>query len=108
MPEVELHCPSCKHNSPLPPQTCPHCGARMTIATKRSSLSPVAVIVILFLVLGPLGLGVLWRNDHFTRRSKWVLTVLVLVYTAVLFWAVYIAVQRATAEFDKAMGQFQF
>lgn len=43
---------------------------------------PVWVLVLLFLVLGPLALPYLWRSPSFSRRLKIVLTGLILVYTA--------------------------
>ena len=43
---------------------------------------PVWVVVLLFLVLGPLGLPYLWRSPSFSRRLKVLLTVLVLAYAA--------------------------
>jgi hypothetical protein len=43
---------------------------------------PVWVLVLLFLVLGPLGLPYLWRSPGFSRRLKVVLTVLVIAYLA--------------------------
>ena len=43
---------------------------------------PVWVLVLLFLVLGPLALPYLWRSPSFSRRLKVVLTVLVVAYTA--------------------------
>jgi hypothetical protein len=42
---------------------------------------PVWVLVLLFLVLGPLALPYLWRSPSFSRRLKIVLTVLVIAYT---------------------------
>ncbi len=48
--------------------------------------SPWAVLTALFLVLGPFGLPMLWRSRCFTRLWKWVLTVVVMVYTAYLVW----------------------
>ena len=39
------------------------------------------VLVLLFLVLGPLALPYLWRSPSFSRRLKVVLTVLVIAYT---------------------------
>jgi hypothetical protein len=44
---------------------------------------PAWVLVLLFLVLGPLALPYLWRSPAFSRRLKIVLTALVLAYTAV-------------------------
>ena len=45
---------------------------------------PVWVLILLFVVLGPLGLPYLWRSPRFSRNGKVVLTLLVLLYTALL------------------------
>ena len=45
---------------------------------------PVWVLILLFLVLGPLGLPYLWRSPRFTRALKVMLTVAVIGYTGLL------------------------
>jgi hypothetical protein len=61
---------------------------------------PVWVLVLLFVVLGPLGLPFLWRSPRFSRPLKAVLTVLVIAYMA-LFIDETIRVYRAvTSEID--------
>ncbi|HYR97084.1 MAG TPA: hypothetical protein VEM57_10125 [Candidatus Binatus sp.] len=42
------------------------------------------VLLLLFVVLGPFGLPYLWKSPSFSRGSKVVLTVLLVVYTALL------------------------
>ena len=61
---------------------------------------PVWVLILLFLVLGPLALPYLWRSRGFSRRLKIVLTVLVIAYTGFLTIRVFRAV---TSELD-ALG----
>ncbi len=92
MTRLHLYCPSCKKDLPLPPHACPDCGSPMIIEKAKSGPSAFAVLLLLFLVLGPLGLGVLWRNEHFTRGAKWALTVIVLAYTVALVYATWMAV----------------
>lgn len=41
-----------------------------------------AVLLWLFVAMGPLALPMLWRSPHFSRRTKTVLTVLVIVIFA--------------------------
>lgn len=43
---------------------------------------PAGVLLLLFVVLGPLGLPFLWRSPSFSRAMKVVLTVLVIGYVA--------------------------
>ena len=45
---------------------------------------PVWVLLLLFVVLGPLGLPYLWNSPRFSRGMKVALTVLVVAYTALL------------------------
>ena len=45
---------------------------------------PFWVLVLLFFVLGPLGLPFLWRSPRFTRVLKVTLTIAVVVYTGLL------------------------
>jgi len=43
-----------------------------------------AVLLALFVVLGPLGLPLLWRSPRFSRGAKVLLTALTAVYTLLL------------------------
>jgi hypothetical protein len=56
---------------------------------------PWAVVVLLFVVLGPLGLPLLWRSPSFNRSSKIVLTVAMVAYTALLAESMIVAVRMA-------------
>ena len=55
---------------------------------------PVWVLVLLFVVLGPLGLPYLWRSPRFSRGMKIALTICVLLYTAWLIHEVFRIVQE--------------
>ena len=41
-------------------------------------------LLMLFLVLGPFGLPLVWKNPRFSERLKWFLTALTLAYTGTL------------------------
>src|SRR5437899_9896884 len=56
---------------------------------------PWWVLLMLFLVLGPFGLPLLWKSPSFSRWSKIALTVAVAAYTILLVEAVRIAIQAA-------------
>ena len=44
----------------------------------------VTVLVMLFFVLGPLGLSLLWKSPHFSKLWKQILTALTLIYTLLM------------------------
>jgi membrane-bound acyltransferase YfiQ involved in biofilm formation len=50
-------------------------------------LRPIGVVLLLFFVLGPLGLPLLYKSPKFSKVSKIVLTVTVVIYTAYLVFA---------------------
>lgn len=52
----------------------------------------VTVLLMLFFVLGPFGLPLLWKSPHFSKLWKQILTVLTLVYTALMLRLVVSAV----------------
>ena len=63
---------------------------------------PWAVVVLLFVVLGPLGLPLLWRSPSFTRGWKIVLTAVMVVYTVMLVDSMVVAVRVAMEQLELA------
>jgi len=47
-------------------------------------LRPGSVVILLFFVLGPIGLPLLYKSPGFTKKWKIVLTILMIIYTAYL------------------------
>ena len=47
-------------------------------------LKPFSVILLLFFVLGPLGLPLLYKSPKFNKTLKIILTIVVIVYTSYL------------------------
>ncbi|HYA93946.1 MAG TPA: hypothetical protein VEK32_20840 [Thermodesulfobacteriota bacterium] len=53
----------------------------------RWYLRPISVVLLLFFVLGPFGLPLLYKSPKFSRTLKIILTVVVIVYTSYLIFA---------------------
>ena len=47
-------------------------------------LRPIGVVLLLFFVLGPFGLPLLYKSPKFSKKLKIVLTVAVIIYTTYL------------------------
>jgi hypothetical protein len=60
---------------------------------------PVWVLVLLFVVLGPLALPFLWRSPRFSRPLKVVLTLLVLAYTGLFIDETILWFRRIVTDF---------
>lgn len=52
--------------------------------------NPRVMIAVLFFVTAATGLPFLWMSRGFSLTSKIVLTILVLIWTALVFWAFYL------------------
>ena len=65
-------------------------------------------LAMLFFVLGPLGLPLVWKNPHFSRRAKAVLTLIMVVYTV---WLADLTVRMFRAvmqEINQLNATYQF
>lgn len=50
-------------------------------------LRPIGVVLSLFFVLGPFGLPLLYKSPKFSKASKVMLTIVILLYTSYLIFA---------------------
>jgi hypothetical protein len=66
-------------------------------------LKPISLILLLFLVLGPFGLPLLYRSPKFSKRLKIILTIVVVIYTSYLIFASL----EIARELYKRLGEFQ-
>ena len=65
-------------------------------------LKPVSVVILLFFILGPLALPLLYKSPKFNKTFKIILTIIVIIYTAYfIFVSVEIArkIYRGTEEY---------
>jgi hypothetical protein len=59
---------------------------------------PVAIALLTIFVLGPLALPLVWRTPVLSSRGKAIVTLLILGYTALLCWEVWVTVQLVLAQ----------
>ena len=50
-------------------------------------LRPMGVVLLLFFVLGPIGLPLLYKSPNFSKTLKIILTIAVILYTSYLIFA---------------------
>ncbi len=50
-------------------------------------LRPMSVVLLLFFVLGPFGLPLLYKSPAFSKTLKIILTIIVIIYTSYLIFA---------------------
>jgi hypothetical protein len=66
-------------------------------------LRPISVVLLLFLVLGPLGPPLLYKSPNFSKTLKIILTIAVIIYTSYLIFA---SLEIARRLFSR-MGELQ-
>jgi hypothetical protein len=72
------------------------------------SESPWIVLPLLFLVLGPFALPLLWRSRRFTLVWKILLTIVLLAVTVYLVWCIWLAVNQALVTLQEADKAYRF
>jgi hypothetical protein len=72
------------------------------MAEEKQALSwyhtPVGIALLAVFVLGPLALPLVWRSPAFGSRGRAIGTALILLYTALLCWQVWVAVRLVLEE----------
>jgi len=109
----EIACRNCKAPIDATDNYCRRCGTPTAGPASLSSgttaawwESPWVVLTLLFLVLGPLALPLLWRSRRFNRPWKIALSVIVVGFTVFAVWQVWYALNQAMAplrELEKSL-----
>ena len=67
-------------------------------------LSVGFVLCMLFLVLGPFGLPLLWKSPRFSSKVKMLLTVATLVYTLLILISLSKVTQAVLSQFNQVLN----
>jgi hypothetical protein len=67
-------------------------------------LNPISVVLLLFFVLGPLGLPLLYRSPKFSKTFKIILTIVVIGYTSYLIFASVKMVRELYTRMEELSG----
>jgi hypothetical protein len=113
----QTNCPRCNAKIDADDNYCRRCGLRLQGGGDALAASVVLespprglsvadnrwfVLFMLFFILGPLALPMLWRGRAFSRRGKWILTVLIALYTFLVLWlSYYLAVKMIVEPFQR-------
>ncbi len=104
----KIVCPQCCAVLDASDNFCRHCGqptresaaghSRQIVTTPRKSNwveSRAMVLVMLFVVLGPLALPLLWRSREFSLPWKIVLTVVMVALTALILYLIWYVIYQS-------------
>ena len=87
------HCGRPLGDTPAPTGTFDGGVAHTPAPQRRLSENPWVVLAMLLLVMGPLGLPMLWRSRHFSLTLKTALTLFILGVTAAILGMIYHTLQ---------------
>jgi predicted nucleic acid-binding Zn ribbon protein len=92
---------------------CPQCGKSADQSRQESAAQRVKwyynawfVLVMLFFVLGPFGLPLVWKNPRFSRLVKIALTLITIAYTLWLIQLTFImarAILQGVSQFNSTL-----
>ena len=135
LPAPKTVCDRCNAAVDATDQYCRHCGAAVVavgspaqgndvaadaptaiatasaaarVARPRWSENPWVILPLLFLLLGPFALPMLWRSRCFPRLWKIILTIVVTVITVWICWQLWLVFQQAwglVRDLEKAQAQ---
>jgi hypothetical protein len=108
-------CPACGATPAGSARYCSACGAPLDPAAARAQPPPIKwyynvwfVLAMLFFVLGPFGLPLVWKHPRFSRGVKWGLTALTLAYTVWLIDATIRATQAVLERVNQLNETLRF
>ncbi len=76
---LEVHCAGCRKSIDPMDRFCRHCGRKRGKAAPLHQ-KPWVVLGMLFFVVGPLALPMLWRSEAFSRNQKVLISALNLAF----------------------------
>lgn len=108
-------CPGCGAQVTPGGAYCSDCGKPLTAVGATPSGSKAKwyynvwfILLMLFFVLGPLGLPLVWKNPRFSRGVKLLLSLVMVVYTVLLIdWTIK-AVRAAMDHLNQFNATLQF
>ncbi|MGA2064542.1 MAG: hypothetical protein ABSG86_06225 [Thermoguttaceae bacterium] len=96
----QVVCRNCKAAIGASDNYCPQCGTPTAAGLAGLAAwweSPWVVLPLLFLILGPFALPLLWRSRLFTRPWKLALSVIVVGISLFFLWQVWYVLNQALA-----------
>lgn len=88
-----MRCPKCNQKLVMGARFCHQCGAELPPEIVEKTISwyydPTFVLLAIFLALAIFGLPLLWKSPRFTEWQKVVVSIVTVIYTAVILWFMY-------------------
>ena len=107
-------CLACGATTAPPATYCRQCGKAFDPAGRPAASGSKwhqniwFVLFLLFFVLGPFGLPLVWKNPRFSRQVKTTLTLVMVVYTVMLVQVTIRMFQTVTQEVNRFNSTLQF
>jgi len=89
-----MFCPKCGKEVDRQDKYCKFCGALLEEKPTPFYLKGWFIIIMAFVVLGPFVIPLLWKSPDFSKEIKYILTVVIIIYTLILLSIPYLFLRK--------------